>query len=237
MPKPADPRGLKLNWPALKPADLAKLLSDERLYVRQRAIHELGKRGESAVPALRQLLVGDDVRSLTSKPEGGAQKTGKKLETPHVVTYGVDARRDAVWAISRVAGPAAREAVRTALNDTDASVRHAALHVVSVWRDTSAAGRVETVLESASPALARVAAEALGRISATNSVANLLTAADHSRANAATMSDAQRVLWHSLTYAIIELAAGEAVGMQLIGRGPTAAIRRASAASSRSFDC
>ena len=195
-PKREDPRGLKLNWPALKPADLAKFLSDDRLYVRQHAIHELGKRGDPAVPVLRESVL-----------KGSA----------------IDTRRDAVWALSRISGPAAREAVRTALNDTDSSVRHAALHVVSVWRDTNAVGRVQSAVESPSPALARVAAEALGRIYATNAVAALLTAADRSRANAATMSEAQRVLWHSLTYAVIELAAAEAVGAQLTARGPTAA--------------
>ena len=74
MPKREDPRGLKLNWSALKPTELAKLLSDERLYVRERAVHELGKRGDTAVPALRHVLVGDDVRSLTSNPPGDRQR-------------------------------------------------------------------------------------------------------------------------------------------------------------------
>ncbi len=196
MPKPADPRGLKLNWPALKPADLAKLLADDRLYIRQRAIHELGKRGEAAVPALSE-----------------------------AVTKGThaEARREGVWSLARISGSAAREAVRTALNDTDASVRHAALHVVSLWRDTNAAGRVQAAVESQPPALARVAAEALGRINATNAVATLLSAADRSRANAATMSDAKRVLWHSLTYAAIEMATGQSVSSQLTTRPVSAA--------------
>jgi putative membrane-bound dehydrogenase-like protein len=198
MPEREDPRGLKLNWPALKPADLAKLLSNDRLYVRQRAVHELGKRGESAVPVLSE-----------------------------VVTKGnhVEARRDGVWSLARIPGPAAREAVRTALNDTDASVRHAALHVVSLWRDTNAAGRVQSFLDSTSTnaALTRVAAEALGRLNATNTALALLAAADQSRAGSSTMTDAQRVLWHSLTYAVIEMAAGEAVSAQLASRAPTAA--------------
>ncbi len=219
----ADPRGLKLNWPALKPAELAKLLADERLYVRQRAIHELGKRGEAAVPAVRQVLVGDDVRSLTSnaKAESGKQKA--KSETPHVVSYGGEARREAVWALSRIPGPAAREAVRTALNDTDASVRHAALHVVSVWRDTNAVGRIEAMSGSGDAALARAAAEALGRMNATHSAAALLSAADRARAGSATMTDAQRVLWHSLTYAVIEMSTSEEATSQLATRTPSAA--------------
>ncbi|PAW83556.1 MAG: dehydrogenase, partial [Pedosphaera sp. Tous-C6FEB] len=196
MPKPADPRGLKLNWPALKPADLAKLLADERLYVRQRAIHELGKRGESAVPALRE-----------------------------VVTKGThaEARREGVWSLSRIPGPAARETVRTALNDTDTSVRHAALHVVSVWRDTNAVGRLQSFLETKSPGETRVAAEALGRINATNSALALLAAADKSRAGSSAMTEVQRILWHSLTYAVIEMAAGETISAQVTSRAPSAA--------------
>ncbi|NBV20745.1 MAG: dehydrogenase [Proteobacteria bacterium] len=223
QPKSEDPRGLKLNWPALQPADLAKLLADERLYVRQRAIQELGKRGEAAVPALRDVVVAADVRRLTSNPKPETKKQKQLSEPPHVGCYPGEIRRDAVWALSHISGPAAREAVRTALNDTDASVRHAAIHVASIWRDGHAEGRLTAISESDDAALARAAAEGLGRMNATNSAAALLAAADRARASTATMSDAQRVLWHSLTYAVIEMASGEAIGTQLTARGPTAA--------------
>ena len=200
MPRPADPRGLKLNWPALQPADLAQLLADERLYVRQRAIEELGRRGDPAVPVLRHLLVGDDVRS----PPPKAARAGKQLATPHVVTYNADTRRDAVWALARLSGAPAREAVRTALNDPDPSVRHAAIHVVSVWRDTNAVGRLLAVAESGDAPLVRAAAEALGRLNSPRTPAPLLTLADQTRRGQATLTEAQRVLWHSLVYAVIE---------------------------------
>ncbi|MBI5799419.1 MAG: c-type cytochrome [Verrucomicrobia bacterium] len=224
MPKPADPRGLKLNWPALKPADLAKLLADERLYVRQRAIHELGKRGESAVPALRHLLVGADVRSLTSNAERGRRKAERKLETPHVVTYGEDVRRDAVWSLSRITGPAAREAVRTALNDTDASVRHAAIHVASVWRDTNAAGRIQGVLTSSetTAAMRRTAAEALGRIGGSSAVAALISGAEHLAK--LPEGDGRRMLEHSLTAALIEIGAASETAVGLTS--PNASVQR-----------
>ena len=226
MPRREDPRGLKLGWPTLKPAELAKLLGDERLYVRQRAIYELGKRGETGASALRQLLVGDDVRSLKSKSERGTQNAERKSETPHVVSYGADARRDAVWALARIAGAPAREAVRTALNDTDDSVRHAAIHVVSLWRDGAAAGRLQSLVESGNAALARVAAEALGRIHAAPSVATLLTAADRAQGGTVTPTDAQRVLFHSLTYAVMEMSddAGTAVLLAAPRPSPAAII-------------
>ena len=196
----ADPRGLKLNWPALKPADLTKLLADDRLYVRQRAIQELGKRGEAAVPALRQVLVGHGVPTA---PAGRPNATERRAEdsAPYPAA---DARRDAVWALARIAGAPAREAVRTALNDTDPSVRHAAIHVVSVWRDTNAVGRLLAVAESGDAPLVRAAAEALGRLNSPRATASLLLAADQTRGGKATLTDAQRVLWHSLVYAVIE---------------------------------
>jgi len=179
MPKPADPRGLKLSWPALKPAELAKLLSDERLYVRQRAIQELGKRGEAAVHVLREAVM----------KEGSG-----------------DTRRNTVWALSHISGAAAREAVRTALNDTDASVRHAALHVVSVWRDTHAVGRIHSFVnyDQTNAALKRVAAEAAGRLGGTNNVEALLASASLPFIQQGKTS-AERVLSHSLTYAMIEI--------------------------------
>ncbi len=215
MPKPADPRGLKLNWPAFKPADLAKLLSDDRLYVRQRAIYELGKRGEAAVPALRQLLVGDDVRSLSSKAERVAQPARRTnpLTRPSGTlspTGGEgwgegDTRRDAVWSLSRISGPAAREAVRTALNDTDASVRHAAIHVVSVWRDTNAVGRIQGLLTSleTTAAMRRAGAEALGRIGGPSAVAALISGAEPLAK--LPEGDGRRMLEHSLIAALIEI--------------------------------
>ena len=179
-PTLVDPRGLKLNWATLKPADLAKLLADGRLYVRQRAINELGKHGESAIPALRETVV------KGSLPQN---------------------RRDAVWALSRISGDAARAVVRAALNDTDSSVRHAAIHVTSVWRDTQAGSRLLALVTSGDAPIVRAAAEALGRIPHPNAVATLLAAADKARGSSANPTDAQRVLWHSLIYAVIE--AGE----------------------------
>ena len=183
MPRREDPRGLKLNWPALKPAELAKLLADERLYVRQRAIHELGKRGEPAVSALRESVL-----------KGSAS----------------DTRRDAVWSLSRISGPAAREAVRTALNDTDASVRRAALHVVSVWRDMKAVGRVQGFLghDETNAPLMRVAAETAGRLGATNLFKPLLSSTwattGWSDTNCFGSAVGKRVLNHSLVYALVE---------------------------------
>lgn len=218
MPKPEDPRGLKLNWPAFKPADLAKLLADERLYVRQRAIHELGKRGEAAVPALRQVLVG---RGVITAPVGPNTKERRAEDS---APYQAESRRDAVWSLSRISGAPAREAVRTALNDTDASVRHAALHVVSVWRDTNAVGRIQGILtlSETTAAMRRAAAEALGRIGGSSAVAALINGAEHLAK--LPEGDGRRMLEHSLTAALIEIGAASETSAGLAS--PSASVHR-----------
>ena len=148
-PKIADPRGLKLPWATLPPAELAKLLADERPEVQQRAIHLLGQQGQTAVAVLSE----------------AATKAAS-----------AEARRNAVWALARIDSGAARAAVRAALGDADASVVHVAMQAVSLWRDTGAAARLETFLAANNAALARMAAEALGRIGDARAIAPLLAA-------------------------------------------------------------
>src|SRR5882672_7674571 len=136
-----DPRGLRVAWGKIDPGELARLLGDERPTVRKRAIAESGKVGAKAVPAL-----------------AGVLKTSKSTKV----------RRDAVWALTRIDGPPAREAVRVALKDKDEGVRHAACHSASLWRDANALEQLLALLGDKSypksyPS-SRVAAEALGRI-------------------------------------------------------------------------
>ena len=89
---PADPRGQRLAWATMPPADLVRLLDDARPAVQSRALHQLGKAGDAAVPALADVLR----RSRSA-----------------------EARRNAVWALTRIEGAPAREAVRLALDDRD----------------------------------------------------------------------------------------------------------------------
>ena len=85
----------------MPPRQLAALLDDGRTAVRARAIEQLGRRGESAVPDIA-------ARQRASGP--------------------VTARLNAVWALTRIDGDAARAAVRAALDDPDSTVRQAAAH-------------------------------------------------------------------------------------------------------------
>lgn len=177
---PRDPRGLKLNWAAMRPDELVELLDDDRHAVYNHAIHRLAKLGRSAVPALVSAL----------RKSSSAQ-----------------ARRNGLWALTRIEDPAARAAVRSALSDQDAGVRQAAAHSAGVWRDAEAFTQLAELLRSSPHAVRRAAAEALGRIGDSRAVAELLACAAEPQ---------DRALEHSLAYALIEIAdpAGTAAGLQ-----------------------
>jgi putative membrane-bound dehydrogenase-like protein len=181
-PRPRDPRGLEIPWANLDPGGLARHLADGRPAVRARAIHELGKRGGTAVASLAAALG-------RREPAAAA------------------ARRGAVWALARIEGEGAREAVRSALADPDETVRHSAIHAAGLWRDAGALPELLPLLAGPSTHLARAAAEAVGRIGDKQAVPALLAAA-------AWRSD--RVLEHSLSYALVEIGdpAGTAEGLR-----------------------
>jgi putative membrane-bound dehydrogenase-like protein len=123
----------------------------------------------------------------------------------------VEARRNAVWTATRIDHRSARAAVRQALADTDESVRQVALHSVSLWRDRAAGGALLKILRGASLPNRRAAAEALGRIGDSTAVAALL---------AALGKPADRVLEHSLTFALIEIADAERTSAGLESKEP-----------------
>ena len=169
-PVPPDPRGRELTWESMPAAALAKLLGDPRPAVQKRAIHQLARQGLAAIPVLDAIL----------------------KDAPSA-----DARRNAVWALTRIPDVSARGAVRVALSDRDQTVRHAALHSAAVWRDAGALPGVRAALSSKLPALQRAAAEALGRIGDARAVPDLLAVASRRM---------DRTLEHSVTYALIEVA-------------------------------
>ena len=106
------------------------------------------------------------------------------------------ARQNAVWALTRIEGARARAAVRNALGDRDESVRRAAIYSSGLWRDGEALPTLVDALRTDQPAVQRVAAEALGRIGNAKAVPDLLETS---------ASPADRVLEHSLIYALIEI--------------------------------
>jgi putative membrane-bound dehydrogenase-like protein len=190
-PRVEDPRGLKLDWAKMSPKELTQLLDDARPFVRRRAIQTLGATGADAVRALAETIF-----------------SGR---TP-------EARRNAIWAATRIDGEKARDAVRNALVAAhDQSVCQVAAHSAGLWRDR---GAVPALLKRLSgpawPHSRRAAAEALGRIGDHRAVMPLLIAASRTT---------DRFLEHSLTYALIEIADPELTAEGL--KSPHTGTRRA----------
>ena len=179
---PEDPLGMQLDWSGMGPVGWAELLDAEAPAVRERAIAALARDG--AVSELLGVL------------QGGAS---------------AQARRNAVWALTRIDSDAARSSVREALRDESESVRQAALHSVALHRDIAAMKLAREHLRDRSDAIKRVAAEALGRIGDASAVGDLL---------AATAAADDEVLTHSLIYALIEIADRPGTRMGLTAVAP-----------------
>lgn len=174
-----DPRGISLRLFEKSPQELAELLADSRPVVRLQAKKELGRRDASVSAALRRVL--------------------EEAESP-------EHRLEAVWASSWGDAPAMRAVTRIALADEDPRVRHAALHVVSVHKDLKAKPQVIGMVNSGPASLRRVAAEALGRIGDADQVEGLLRAVSTAVIeDGADRAQVDRVLEHSLIYAVIEI--------------------------------
>jgi putative heme-binding domain-containing protein len=87
-------------------------------------------------------------------------------------------------------------------------VREAAIHSTALWRDGEAFEELVKLLESASPPLQRAAAEALGRIGNKSGVPALLKASAQPH---------DRILEHSLIFALIEIADPTGTAQGLLG--------------------
>jgi putative membrane-bound dehydrogenase-like protein len=183
---PADPRGRAIAWKTLDASALAALLADSRPAVREQATQRLAKLGGPAVPAL----------------------------APHAAHASPTVREAAVWALTRIDAPAARAAVRVALRDPDSTVRQAALHSVSLWRDASAAPELLAMIANSTDlANVRVAAECLGRSGVKEAVAPLLAAVRR-------LASDDRFLEHAITFALIEIADEAALRQALSDADP-----------------
>jgi len=166
-----DPRGLALGIEKRSPTESIALLADPRPAVCDRAINRLARLGALAVPALAQVL-----------------------KTPGAHSGPV--RRDVVWALCRIEGPAAREAIDLALADPDSSVRLAAAHAAGLWRDSGSSAALAGLVASDTPPVRRKAAEAIGRIGRREAVPVLL---------AGLRAGGDRFLEHALIYALIRI--------------------------------
>jgi putative membrane-bound dehydrogenase-like protein len=195
---PADPRGLKINWRSQSIGQLWALHADARPAVRLRASREIVRQRQS--DQSKKLI--DELGKNTLS---AIAKSPKKNESERT-----DARTTTLarlWTLLQFDNEDAQRSVRELLRHEDASVRLAALNAVSLHRDTAAYPRVVELLKSDRPANRRAAAEALGRLKNASAVPFLLRAA----------ADANdRVLQHSVIYALIELADADAIRAGLL---------------------
>jgi putative membrane-bound dehydrogenase-like protein len=167
-PAAADPRGLTVAWEKLSAPELARLLDDSRFVVRDRAIAESARR-PSAVEVLQTVVVNCE---------------------------SARARRNAVWALTRIDRPEARAAVRAAMIDMDYSVCLAAAHSAGLLRDADAEQRLVEMLLPRDAGIRRAAATALGRLRRAISVPKLFDAM---------RTGGDRFLEHALIYAVISI--------------------------------
>jgi putative membrane-bound dehydrogenase-like protein len=188
----ADPRGLKLHWNRLSFLD-ADLLKDERVAVRRRAMQGLAE-CPLAVSTVGPLLL----------PDSGAA---------------VEVRLNAVWTLTRMDGEVYRLWARKALDDADQTVRQAAIHSAGLWRDRDALPQLLGLLKGPIWPNRRAAAEALGRIGDKSAVPALLEAL--AAPEATKLSEpSDRVLQHSLTYALIEIGDRDSIAAGLKSSNP-----------------
>ncbi len=196
-----DPRGLKLPWKTLTALELSNLLDDARPAVRHRAVEALGRGGDVAAFSL----------------------TSHSL----MPNRSPEARRNAVWAATRINHPAARLVILGALSDPDETVRQVAIHSTSLRRDKDAVSLLTQLLHGPSLQNRRAAAEALGRIGDKSAVPELLKALGE-------LSAPDRILEHSLTYALIEIDDPKGTSAGLASDQPR--VRRAALAALDQMD-
>jgi len=167
--KVEDPRGFQIDWPQLTTDQLIGLLKDDRHVVRDRAVDALAER------------VTDDLVT--------ALEVLEKANHPN-------SKRRVIWALSRSAGHNVAETIRQALGDTDAGVRLAALHSITMSRDAAALAAVLPLLHDPDRRIRRQAAAVLARLGNLTAVGPLL----------GSLADpVDRILEHALIYALIEI--------------------------------
>ena len=164
-----DPRGVEIDWSRTTTDQIVSLLADQRPLVRDRAVETLAARF-SQDPTLASVIL---------KPANDSS-----------------IRRRVIWALSRCTDPEALTSIRSALTDSAAGVRLAALHSITMSRDAKAVSAVTPLLDDPDLRVRRQAAAVLGRLGDAKAVRPLL---------AALADPLDRTLEHALIYALIEI--------------------------------
>lgn len=195
-----DPRGMKLAWEQLSAPQLWELLGDARPAVRDRAARLFAKQRDPDM--LNQLLTANEASHILKAkalPNACDQLTADLART---------------WSLIRIENDAAKELLQRLLAHEHPRIRQAALHGVSLHRNAAAAPAVFALLADEDAAVRRTAAEACGRLGDPAAILHLLKAAQNAP---------DRILQHSLIYALIELNDPVATRQGLAVNDPDAA--------------
>ncbi|HLY11697.1 MAG TPA: PVC-type heme-binding CxxCH protein [Planctomycetota bacterium] len=177
-PRTEDPWGQTLDW--RKPP--IERFEDPRFAVRDRMVETYV---EATAAAAAERRASEWEVLLTHLKDGIANPS-------------VTVRRNMVWAMARSSGPP-EDSSAVGIDDPDASVRIAAVHVAGLKKPTTnptLKKRLIALLADPVPAVRREAATALGRLRARSAVPALLDAL---------RAGADRFLEHALIYALIRI--------------------------------
>ncbi|MFK7777927.1 MAG: HEAT repeat domain-containing protein, partial [Gimesia sp.] len=204
-PELQDPYGLTLDWKSLSSNRLLQLLNDTRPFVQQKAINQLVKGGDIAVPLL-----------------------AKVVESPAGSFYNDTSKRNAVWTLTRIGSSKARSAIQGGLNSSE-TVQMTAAKSLGRLRDTHSISQLSQMVKEGKPAIQRTAATALGRICEAGHRGTVsekeLKAVITSLFHVMKTGSPDRTLEHALIYAIIRIDQRELVLVGLNDSSP--AVRRA----------
>ena len=202
-----DPWGKNIKWADLGIDSLWSLLSDDRPEVHRHATQEFVTRSSSA--DLKQFLANQLQHDSAFESSDIATWPSTDLSEHLANSRRTNLAR--IWALAQIDSPDSRSIVRKALQHPDSHVRQAALHAISLNRDSLSTPQLIDLLHSNSANLVSIAAEALGRIGDKSTISRLL-------ASAATAND--RSLRHSIIYALIELAEPKSTRLGLSNKSP-----------------
>jgi putative heme-binding domain-containing protein len=147
------------------------------------------------------------IRVLASEGESAIDAVAQVLRNSDAV----EAKLNGIWTATQIEGDGARALVRSALHDANETVRQAAAHSASVRLDRDAIPDLLHLLDNGSAQNRRVAAEALGRVGNASVISAILAQIEKPN---------DRVLDHSLTYALIEIADARATAEGLKSSNP-----------------
>ncbi len=172
-PKIQDPRGNDIDFKSMAPEELTPLIKDPRPVVHDKAVEELVLRGQASIAGLREILTSSNYQ---------------------------EDRLAAVFALYRIQGEGAMDAVVSALDDKSILVRTAAARVAGLAKEKKAVDKLMDLVQHDSPPVRRQAATALGQIGDERAAPSLLEASANPE---------DRYVEHAILYSLISLGKKE----------------------------